>query len=277
MANSTRTHVLCWIGTTLATVVGLAAPASAQLVCGGASSIQTAVDAKFLVPGCDAYTASGSGAGRTGLADGSLDVASSDSTKVEGAINVNAINVPVSLVTNGPATITTAQICASLDSAIKNNVAPKTSDGRTVVNVFRADSSGTTAILNTFLAANCPSGVQIPNPSTVAAAGGVLATGTEGVLAAIKAASKDVLAVGVVDTAAALKAEGVTLALRDLTSGPNYIIFPATPKDAAKAAAQKALCQSVVSAATQALVLPLGYLAGADAGKPEVCDAIEAP
>ena len=277
MSNSNRKHVLGFCSAAVLAAFGVAAPASAQLACGGATSLQPAVDAKFLTPGCDAYAGSGSGAGRTAFSAGSLDVASSDSTKVEGAVNVNALNVPVSLVTNSPVTITTAQICASLESAITNNTQPKTSDGRLIVNVYRSDSSGTTAILNTFLAANCASGIQVPNPATIAPAGGVLAAGGSGVIEAIKAASKDVLAVGVVDTAAALKAEGVTIATRDLASGPNYLVFATTPKDPAKAAAQKALCQAVVSKDRQALVLPLGYLPGADAGKPEVCNAIQVP
>jgi ABC-type phosphate transport system substrate-binding protein len=277
MANSTRKHVLRFCGAALAIAAGSAAPASAQLVCGGATSVQAAVDAKFLAPGCDTYAPSGSGAGRTGFSNGSLDVASSDATKVEGAVNVNALNVPVSIVTNAKITVTTAQICASLESAIKNGVAPKTSDGRAVLTAFRSDSSGTTAILNSFLATACASAVQIPNPATTAPAGGVLAAGSAGVIDAIKNAPKDVLAIGAVDSAVALKAEGIHIAVRDLTSGPNYLVFATTPKDPAKAAAQKALCQAVVSAERQALALPLGYLAGADAAKPEVCDAIQVP
>jgi len=106
MTKSIRKHVLCFSGAALAVALGAAAPASAQLACGGASSVQPAVNAKFLLPGCDTYTASGSGAGRTGFANGSLDVASSDATKVDGAVNVNAINVSISLVSNYAASIT---------------------------------------------------------------------------------------------------------------------------------------------------------------------------
>src|SRR4051812_46200421 len=142
MANTNLKPVVYFCGAALAVALGSVAPASAQLACGGATSLQPAVDAKFLTPGCDGDTASGSGAGRKGFADGSLDVASSDATTVEGAVNVNALNVPVSLVTNAKVAITTAQICASLDSAITHNTQPKTSDGRAVVNVYRSDSSG---------------------------------------------------------------------------------------------------------------------------------------
>jgi len=147
-----------------------------------------------------------------------------------------------------------------------------------VKQVFRSDASGSTDIFNAWLKANCPSGVQLPNPPPAAPPGDVLAAGSKGVIDAVKAAPPDTFTVGVIDTASALAAgPGVNISFRDFASGPNYLVFPAAPKDAAKAAAAKALCQSVVSAATQATVLPLGYVAGADANKPEVCAAIKTP
>jgi ABC-type phosphate transport system substrate-binding protein len=278
MAHSNRKHVLCFSGAALAVALGAAAPASAQLACGGASSVKPAVDAKFLVPGCDTYTASGSGAGRTGFADGSLDVASSDATKVDGAVNVNALNVSLSLVANYPAEITKEQVCAAMDTAMAGRAQAAIPEGLTVKQVFRADKSGSTDIFNTWLKANCPSGVQVSNPPPAAPPGDLLVTGSQGVIDAVKAATPDTFTVGVIDTAVALAAgSGVNISFRDFASGPNYFVFPAAPADAAKAAAAKSLCQSVVSAAKQATALPLGYVAGADANKPEVCDAIKAP
>lgn len=278
MANSTRKHVLCFSGAALAVAFGAAAPASAQLACGGAGSVQSAVDAKFLVPGCDTYTASGSGAGRAGFADGSLDVATSDATKVDGAVNVNAINVSLSLVSNYPANITKEQVCAAIEISMAGQAQPPIPEGLTVKQVFRSDASGSTDIFNGWLKANCPSGVQVNNPPAVAPPGDVLAAGSKGVIDAIKNAAPDTFTVGVIDTASALAAgPGVNISFRDFASGPNYLVFPAAPQDAAKAAAARALCLSVVSTDKQATVLPLGYVAGADAGKPEVCDAIKAP
>jgi ABC-type phosphate transport system substrate-binding protein len=238
----------------------------------GATSIQPAVDAGFFLN--NVYIGGGSGAGRTAFTNGTADFASADGSGVDGAVNVNAIKVPVSIITNVEGLgLTVDNICAALDSAISNGTAPEV-NGTPIKIVHRADVSGTTGIINTFLAANCASGVQVPNVlvngAIPVAAGGVTAAGNGGVIAEVQSTDPaTAIAVGYADTVAANQAGAFIAA--DAGIGNNFIIFRSNYGDAAKAAAAVKLCQYVTGEG-QALAVGLGYAPGDDTA--DACSAI---
>jgi molybdate-binding protein len=212
--------------------------AAAQIAGAGATSIEAAVNNNFLqgLP----YDLVGSGNGRNAFNAGSVDFASSDNTQVDGAINVNAINIPVVAIGNEASV---EDICGALTGANKP-------EGLTVIG--RAAGSGTRNI-------------------TEAACGGAVAADQEfasndDVAAAVAATPNSI---GYVDGPAAAAAGLASIG--SIGEGPNFIIFRAEYDSQEKADAAKSLCQFVVGEG-RSIALGLGYAAGGDDAS--LCDGI---
>lgn len=220
-------------------VMSAAQPAAAQIAGSGATSIEAAVDAGFLLG--FPYSAIGSGAGRTAFNAGTVDFAASDNTQIGGAINVNAINIPV--VAIGDAAV--EGICGALTG--------NKPEGVTVIG--RLAGSGTRNIVETACGGTVVADQEFASNDEVAAA--VAATPNS---------------IGYADGPAAAAA-GSTL-IGSIAEGPNFIIFRPVYDSQEKADAAKTLCQFVTGGGRD-LAVGLGYTAGSDSS--DVCEAIAGP
>jgi ABC-type phosphate transport system substrate-binding protein len=206
----------------------------------GATAIQAAVDANFLLTPPNTYEAVGSGAGRTAFSAGSVDFASSDNTQVAGAVNVNAINIPVVAIGNEASV---EDLCGALTGANKP-------EGLTVIG--RVSGSGTRNIVESSCGGAVVADQEFTSNDAVA-----------------EAVANTPNSIGYVDGPAAAAAGLASIG--SVGEGPNFIIFRPAYDAPGKAAAARALCLNVVGAGRDT-ALGLGYSAGsADAS---ACDAI---